>query len=252
MQPNDPFKKLFYHDTDYIAYRKFDYGETKDGILFLSGFKSDMNGTKAVALQQLCCAQKRNFLCFDYFAHGASTGDFSKGTIGMWLENALLVLDKLTAGPQILVGSSMGGWLMLLVALLRPERVKALVGIAAAPDFSEDLIWEKLSAQDQIKLLEEGEILLDDDYCTSNFLIHRDFIIEARKHLLLRDTININCKVRLLHGMHDVDVPYDTALQLAKRLTSQDVTLHLVKNGGHRLSEPAEMALLESVVQELF
>ncbi|MBX6366611.1 MAG: alpha/beta hydrolase [Rhodospirillales bacterium] len=236
-------------DGERIAYRRLPGKEP--GIVFLGGFMSDMTGTKATALEAFCKARGQAFLRFDYFGHGASTGAFRDGTIGRWRDDALAVIDRLTEGKLILVGSSMGGWIMLLAALARPERVAALVGIAPAPDFTEDLLWPSFSPEEQRRLLAEGAITIASQYDPRGYIVSRRLIEEGRNHLLLSRTIDIACPVRLLHGMKDEDVPWKTSLRLAERLVSEDVRVTLVKNGDHRLSTGADLALLQRTLEEL-
>lgn len=218
--------------------------------MFLGGFMSDMTGTKATALEAFCKARGQAFLRFDYFGHGASTGAFRDGTIGRWRDDALAVIDRLTEGKQILVGSSMGGWIMLLAALARPERVAALVGIAPAPDFTEDLLWPSFTPEEQRRLLAEGAITVPSQYDPRGYTVTRRLIEEGRDHLLLARTVKIASPVRLLHGMKDEDVPWETSLRLAERLASEDVRVTLVKNGDHRLSTEADLALLQRTLEE--
>src|SRR6516225_7267209 len=178
-------------------------GRNPPGVVFLPGFRSDMNGIKATALAGHCRTRDHAFLRFDYFGHGASSGDFRAGTIGRWLEDALAVIDHLTEGPLILVGSSMGGWIALLAALARPGRVKALIGIAPAPDFTEDLIWARLSEAQKRQLLESGELATPSAYEADVIPITLRMVEEGRRHLLLRNPIPLVCPVRILHGMED-------------------------------------------------
>jgi pimeloyl-ACP methyl ester carboxylesterase len=221
------------------------------GIVFLGGFKSDMTGTKASVLDDFCAARGLGFLRFDYSGHGASSGDFLDGTISRWFADALAAFDRLTEGPQILVGSSMGGWIMLLVALARPARVKGLVGLAAAPDFTEELIWRRLSAADRAQLMDEGRIEQPSEYSPEPTVITRALVEDGRKHLLLDDRIGIDAPVRLLHGLADPDVPHQVSLRLQAALTAQDVVASLIKDGDHRLSRPQDLARLCAAVEEL-
>jgi pimeloyl-ACP methyl ester carboxylesterase len=233
-----------------IAYRR-EAGRNPPGILFLCGFRSDMSGTKAVRLSEDCQAKDRSCLRFDYFAHGESSGDFRAGTIGRWRDDALAVLDELTEGPQILVGSSMGCWLALLAALARPERVAGLIGIAGAPDFTEDLIWDKMTARQRRQLVEEGEVVHESPYSSAPIPFTRVLIEEARNHLLLRGPIDLSCPIRLLHGMRDPDVPYRTSLRLAECLAGDEVVVELIEDGDHRLSREADLLRLLDTVDEL-
>jgi pimeloyl-ACP methyl ester carboxylesterase len=221
------------------------------GIVFLGGFMSDMTGTKATALEAFCRARGQAFLRFDYFGHGASSGAFRDATIGRWRDDALAVLDQLVEGPQVLVGSSMGGWMMLLAALARPDRVAALVGIAPAPDFTQALMWPGFSPEQQRRLVGEGEITVPSQYDSRGYTITHRLIEEGRRHLLLGGTIPLTCSVRLLHGMADPDVPWEMSLRLADRLASEDVTITLVKHGDHRLSTESDLALLYRAIEPL-
>jgi pimeloyl-ACP methyl ester carboxylesterase len=232
-----------------IAYHQLD-GKAP-GVIFLGGFMSDMTGTKARRLQAFCAARGQAYLRFDYFAHGASSGSFADATVGRWREDALAVLDRLTAGPQLLVGSSIGGWLMLLVALARPERVAGLVGIAAAPDATEALMWAKFPPELRARILGEGAARVPSAYNAEGYLFTRKLIEEGRRHLLMAKPVAIARPVRLLHGMRDPDVPWQTSLALADRLESRDVSVTLVKDGDHRLSTESDLTLLERTLAAL-
>ena len=210
-----------------------------------------MNGIKATALAGHCRSRDHAFLRFDYFGHGASSGDFRAGTIGRWLEDALAVIDRLTEGPQILVGSSMGGWIALLAALARPGRLKALIGIAPAPDFTEDLIWARLSEAQRRELLERGELAAASAYEADPIPITLRLVEEGRRHLLLRGPIRLSCPVRLLHGMEDPDVPYQTSLRLVERLTGTEAVVELIEDGDHRLSRPQDLTRLFAAVDAM-
>jgi pimeloyl-ACP methyl ester carboxylesterase len=232
-----------------IAYRRL--AGAAPGIVFLGGFRSDMSGTKALFLEDYCRRRERAYLRFDYFGHGASSGDFAVGTIGRWRDDALAVIDSLTEGPQILAGSSMGGWIMLLAALARSERVAALVGIAAAPDFTEDLLPARLSGPQRQMLQQEGLVVLPSDYDPAGYLYSRALIEDGRRHLLLRGPIALAAPVRLLHGLADASVPWQTSLRIAERLTGRDVTVTLVKDGDHRLSTEADLTRLAQILDGL-
>ena len=221
------------------------------GVVFLGGFRSDMTGTKAVALEDYCRRRGQAFLRFDYRGHGVSSGRFEDGTIGAWADDALLCFDRLTQGPQVLVGSSMGGWIMLLVAHARLARIHGLVGIAAAPDFTEDLMWDAFMPEERARLLGDGVIEQPSDYSAEPHRITLGLIEEGRRHLLLRAPIPIDCSVRLLHGIDDADVPWETSVRLARQLTGPDVTVTLVKGGDHRLSGESDLVRLRATVEEL-
>ena len=231
-----------------IAFRRTP-GRTP-GVVFLGGYKSDMTGTKALALEAHCQARGRAFLRFDYQGHGASGGRFEDGTIGSWTEDALAVLDAATEGPQVMVGSSMGGWIMLLAALARPDRVAGLVGIAAAPDFTEDLIWDRLSPEARARMLAEGRIEEPSDY-GEPYVYTRALVEDGRSRLLLRGPIPFRGPVRLLQGQRDPDVPWQTALRIAELVDGDDVRTVLLKDGDHRLSRPGDLDLLCRTVDEV-
>ena len=221
------------------------------GILFLGGYRSDMTGNKALFLEEYCRRRGRAYVRFDYFGHGASSGDFAAGTIGRWREDAIAVTDSLTAGPQILVGSSMGGWIMLLAALARPARIAALVGVAAAPDFTEELLPRRLSPAQWREVHERGTIILPSDYDPAGYFYTRLLIEDGKRHLLLGAPIALDMPVRLLHGLADASVPWQLSLRLAERLASRDVAVTLVKDGDHRLSKPADLARLAQMLDAL-
>ena len=220
------------------------------GVMFLGGFMSDMTGTKAVALEDFCCKRGQAFLRFDYQGHGQSSGRFEDGSIGTWSEDAIAALDELTEGPQILVGSSMGGWIMLLAALARPARVAALVGISAAPDFVTRM-WDEFTPEIRRTIVMEGVYRAPSQYSAAPYAITHKLIEDGRRHLLLGKPIPLRCPVRLLHGMKDPDVPWDTSLALAGALKSTDVDVIFAKEGDHRLSTPADLERLFATVASL-
>ncbi|MBI3452817.1 MAG: alpha/beta hydrolase [Rhodospirillales bacterium] len=222
------------------------------GAVFMGGFMSDMTGAKALTLEAFCRARGQAFLRFDYQGHGASSGRFEEGTIGLWRDDALAAFDRLTEGPQVLVGSSMGSWIATLVALARPERVAGLVTIAAALDFTEDLMWAKFPPEAQMVLETEGVIYEPSAYSDTPYAITKHLIDDGRRHLLLRDEMIPFAKpVRLLHGMQDPDVPWQRSLLIAEKLASDDVRVILLKDGDHRLSRDSDLALLAQTVGEL-
>lgn len=217
-------------------------------VVFLGGFMSDMSGTKASALDQFCRARGQAYLRFDYSGHGGSSGAFIDGTIGGWADDACFAINQLIDGECVLVGSSMGGWIMLLVAIRMSERVKGLVGIAAAADFTEDLIADQFTSEQKEMLEKNGIIYEPNDYDDQPTPITRALIEDGRKHLLLRQRIPLDCPVRLIHGMKDPDVPWQTSLRISQMLASGDVEIQLVKDGGHRMSEPPD---LDRIIQTL-
>ncbi len=212
-------------------------------VVFLPGFRSDFTGAKAQAVAAQCAAAGVGCLLLDYSGHGQSEGAFTDGTIGRWTEDALTLIDALTSGPLVLVGSSMGGWIALLVALRRARRVVGLIGLAAAPDFTEDLMWAAMMPAERARLRDEGVLLAPSAYGEPT-PITRGLIEDGRRHLVMTGPIAIQCPVRLLHGQRDPDVPWETALRLSDRLRSDDVQVTLVKDGDHRLSRPQDLALL--------
>ena len=220
-------------------------------IVFLPGFKSDMAGSKATHLRDWAATQGRAMLRLDYAGHGASGGAFEDGTIGSWTEDASAVISARTQGPVLLVGSSMGGWIALLLASAISDRIAALVGIAAAPDFTETLLWNGLNAAERANLLADGYIERPSIYGENPYRFTRALIEDGRHHRLLDGPIPLTCPVRLLQGQRDDDVPWPTALRIAEQLASDDVEITLVKDGDHRLSRPQDLALLTRTVAAL-
>lgn len=216
-------------------------------IVFLPGYMSDMEGGKAVALHDWARGQGRAMLRLDYAGNGASEGRFVDGTLASWRDDVLLLIDRLIEGPVVLVGSSMGGWLALLVALARPDRVAGIVGIAAAPDFT---TWGFTDA-DKALLHTEGRIEEPTPYGDQPYVTTLAFWQSGQALLLLEDDIAIDCPVRLLHGQCDPDVPWEIALRTAGRLRSSDVQTLLIKDGDHRLSRDSDIAVLIRTVVSL-
>jgi pimeloyl-ACP methyl ester carboxylesterase len=214
------------------------------GVVFLGGFRSDMGGTKALALQDWASARGRAFLRFDYSGHGESSGAFEDGCIGDWFGDALAAFDALTEGPQVLVGSSMGGWIALLLARARPDRVAGLVGIAAAPDFTEDSLWSGMTEAERATLAAEGRIERPSEYSEGPYVFTRKLVEDGREHLVLRAPLPLPCPVRLLQGTEDADVPPSVALRLLDHATGPDIRLTLVKGADHRFSSPQCLDLL--------
>jgi pimeloyl-ACP methyl ester carboxylesterase len=210
-----------------------------------------MTGTKASFLEGYCRGRGHAFVRFDYFGHGASSGNIALGTVGRWAEDAVAVLDALTEGPQILVGSSMGGWVILLAGLARTERIHALLGIAAAPDFTEDLVWRRLDPAQQQECRETGKVTLPSRYDPGGYTYQLGLFEDGRRHLVMRTEIPLLCPARLLHGMLDEAVPWQTSLRLAECLASHDLVLTLIKEGDHRLSSKADLSRLAATLDEL-
>lgn len=227
------------------------------GLFWLSGYKSDMKGTKAAALAHWAEQAGRACIRFDYSGHGESGGDFSDSTIGRWLADALAVFDACCRDPQILVGSSMGGWLaLLMVRALRarrqagPASVAGLVLVAPAVDFTEELMWKRFTPAIKRELEEKGFWARPSEYSAEPYLVTRQLIQEGRNHLLLAGMIETGCPVRILQGVEDPDVPWRHAVELVSRLASDDVVLTLVKDGDHRLSRPEDIERLIRAVAE--
>ena len=234
-------------DGETIAYLARD-GKAP-GVLWLGGFKSDMAGTKAEALDAWAARRGRAYTRFDYFGHGHSSGDFAQGTISRWRDDAAAVLDMLR-GPQILVGSSMGGWIALLLARARPGRVAGLLLIAPAPDFTEALMWEQMPPDVRQTILEKGEWQRPSTYGEAPYPITRTLIEDGRKNLLLGGPIPVSCPVRILQGMQDPDVPWQHTMKLMDHLPG-NLVLTLVKEGDHRLSTAADLTRMEAALEAL-
>jgi pimeloyl-ACP methyl ester carboxylesterase len=227
------------------------------GLFWLGGFKSDMRGTKAGALADYAARTGRAFVRFDYSGHGESRGDFTEGTISRWLEEARAVFDTRAKGPQIVIGSSMGGWIALLLArslTSKPARGASFAGlvlIAPAPDFTEDLMWAQFSPEIRREIETKGSWLRPSAYGEEPYPITRTLIEDGRKHLLLDKPIEVGCPVRILQGVLDPDVPYAHAMKLVSCLAQDDVVLTLVKDGDHRLSRPEDIDRLLRTIDEL-
>ncbi len=211
--------------------------------VFLPGFRSDMTGAKAMLTEAFCAEHGTACLRLDYSGHGTSGGAFTDGTIGRWADDALMLIDHLTEGPLVLVGSSMGGWIALLLALARPARMAGLIGIAAAPDFTEELMWQAMMPDERAQLERDGVLHLPSPYGDPT-PVTAALIADGRNRLLLGRPVPLGCPVRLLHGQRDLDVPWQTTLRLTERLESEDVQVTLIKDGDHRLSRPSDLALL--------
>ena len=242
-------ERLTRPDGHEIAFRR-ERGTTP-GIVFLIGFNSAMTGTKATWLAERCHAEGRAFLRFDPFGHGESSGRLAEGTVGRWAADAIAMIDALTEGPQLLVGSSMGAWIASLAALARPQRVAGLVGIAAAPDFTRELIEPSLPPAAREALAREGVWLRPSAYGPNPYPISRLMLEEAREHLLLPRRLRFDFPVRLLHGLADPDVPASLSLRLAHAIDGADVSVTLIPGGDHRLSSPADLDLLGRTIDQI-
>jgi pimeloyl-ACP methyl ester carboxylesterase len=230
------------------------------GLFWLGGFKSDMKGTKAEALDSWAAGQGRACIRFDYSGHGESGGDFGDGTISRWLEESVAVFEQFCRGPQIVIGSSMGGWMALLLARELNRRAKngapsaggvaGMVLIAPAPDFTEVLMWQRFPPEIRKQIEETGAWSRPSEYSEDPYLITRALIEDGRKHLLLNGLVETGCPVRILQGVKDPDVPWQHATELVSRIARDDVVLTLVKDGDHRLSRPEDIDRLIAAVSE--
>lgn len=220
-------------------------------IVFLGGFRSDMMGTKAMAIEAWARAAGRSFLRFDYSGHGESSGDFLAGCIGDWAADAEAAIRSLTAGPVILVGSSMGGWISLLMAQRLVGRIVGLVTVAAAPDFTEDSMWAGFSAEQRAELAKRGQVALPSDYSDDPYIITRRLIEDGRSHLVLRAPLHLPFPVRFLQGTADADVPMTVALRLFGHVAGPDLRLTLVKDADHRFSTPECLSLILRSVEDV-
>jgi pimeloyl-ACP methyl ester carboxylesterase len=226
------------------------------GLFWLSGFNSDMQGTKALALDAWAAEAGRACVRFDYSGHGTSGGKFIEGTIGRWLEESIAVFSAFCQGPQIVIGSSMGGWMALLLARETARRrgtgragLAGLVLIAPAPDFTEELMWKTFAPEIRAEIESKGVWLRPSQY-GEPYPVTRALIEEGRNHLLLGGAIDVGCPVRILQGAKDPDVPWQHAFALAHRLPAEDVVLTMIQDGDHRLSRPQDIARLIAAVQE--
>lgn len=237
---SDAGRRLAFHRT----------AGTAPGIVFLGGFKSDMTGTKARHLETWAQAQGRAFLRFDYSGHGQSSGEFTKGCIGDWAADAMAVLTALTDGPQVLVGSSMGGWIALLLARAMPDRVAGLVTIAAAPDFTEDSMWAGFSDAQKAALAADGQIAIPSDY-GDPYIITQRLIEDGRQHLVLRSPLSLPVPVRMLQGTADTSVSTDTALRLLDHADGPDLRLTLTQGADHSFSSPDNLIQITTAIEEV-
>lgn len=234
--------------------RKIAYNRTTGigpGVVFLGGFRSDMDGSKALFLKDWAAHAGREFLRFDYSGHGVSSGDFLDGCIGDWFEDAKELIETVTSGPQVLVGSSMGGWISLLLAREIPEKICGLVGIAAAPDFTEDSMWAGFSDAQKALLAKEGSVALPSDYSDEPYTITRRLIEDGRNRLVLRDRLPLPFPTRFLQGTDDTDVPVSVAMRLLEHVDGPDVRLTLSKGADHRFSTPDCLAMIAEAVEEV-
>ncbi|MFK5998831.1 MAG: alpha/beta hydrolase [Rhodobacterales bacterium] len=232
-----------------IAYRKT--SGIGPGVVFLGGFKSDMEGTKAVYLESWARDTGRAFLRFDYSGHGASSGRFEDGSIGEWADDAQQLIERQTEGLQILVGSSMGGWIALLMAKRIAQKIAGLVGISAAPDFTEDSMWANFTDVQKQTILADGCLALESDYSDAPYIITRKLIEDGRTQLVLRTPLSLPFPVRLLHGTADADVDMSVPLRLLDHAQGDDLRLTLVKCADHRFSELDHLAMIRRAIHSV-
>ena len=231
--------------NDYIEYNKVE-GDV-GSVVFLHGFRADMEGRKPMMLENLCKEYGIGFMRFDYFGHGKSSGDFNACNISTWLQNAIDVIDNLTTGKQVIIGASLGGWLMLLLAMQIPDRIAGLLGIGSAPDFTEKLFWKHASEDVKNTLMETGVYYPENE----EYPYTLNLIEDGRKHIVLDGPIDIDVPVRLLHGMKDDRVPYEFSIDVAKKLTSQDVHINIIKDSEHRMWEDDATIAIKRYMLEL-
>ena len=227
----------------------------KDGadlpiVMFCGGYRSDMNGTKATYLEEQCKARGQGYVRFDYSGHGESEGAFEDGTIGSWADDACDVLDHVANSPVILVGSSMGGWIALILAKRRAGKVQGVVGLAAAPDFTEDF-FGRFTPEQQETLMSTGFVEIPNDYSDQPYHYTKKFYEEAKTHLLLTEHQHIDFPVRLIQGMKDKDVPWETAVKIEKNYKGAEVDILFVEDGDHRLSRPEDLELINREIESL-
>lgn len=245
--------KLYNRTQDkFIVYNNYTINSTNvPPVIFLHGLMSGMHSSKALYLIDYCEKNNYNFIVFDNFGHGLASGQFKDETISSWLEGVSLVLDELIDKEAIIVGSSMGGWLALLAALKYPEKIKGLICLAPAPDFTED-IWQNISNDDRHKMKEKGVLEISGKSCNYTYPISHKLIEDAKKHLLLtKKKIEINIPVHLIHGMLDDDVPYNISLKLLEKITSKQVVMKLIKDGWHNLSRIEDLQIISNSLEEI-
>lgn len=212
------------------------------GVVFLPGYRSDMASTKATHLSEFCRRQNIPLTRFDYFAHGATGGDFMDFAISRALADTLEILDRVAIGPQIIIGSSMGGWLGLLAAVERREQIQGLVGIAAAPDFTTRILHGKMTEEQREEIEREGVIWVHSDYYQNDYPMTLRFILDGNAHAILEHPIPLDMPIHLLQGQEDAEVPWETAIAIAERVASSTVTVTLIKDGDHRLNRDQDLS----------
>jgi hypothetical protein len=246
--------KLYHTDkNEFITYNKCIAAKKNlPLVIFLHGLMSDMNGTKALFFENYCKKHYYNYVKFDNFGHGKSSGEFLNQTISSWLMGFQLILEQIVKRPAIIIGSSMGAWIAILAALKFPDKVKSLICLAPAIDFTEELIWQKLSDLEKKQMEEQGWLEVGGEGCHNKYPIAYPLILEARNHLLLNlNNINLNIPIHLIHGMLDVDVPYTISTRLARKITGDNLVIKLIKNGDHKLAQENDLVIMGNSLNEL-
>ncbi len=234
-----------------LAYHLYQGDKSRPTIVFLPGYRSDMMGSKALFLQNWAEINNISYLRLDYSGHGQSDGEFEQGTIGQWTKDALFIIDHITKGPLVVVGSSMGGWIGLLVATKRPERVMAFLGIAAAPDFTKWVWDEELTNEQRERCKQEGRLVEDSPYSDQPDVMTYGLFEDGKNHLLLDAPIPFENQVILLHGKADHEVPWKIAEKIKSRLNPGQCTIHYIEDGEHRLSRDQDMDILAREIKKL-
>ncbi len=237
---------LFLQNDQKLSFRHVP-GQKETEVLFMHGTLSDKNASKSLFLEDFCKRNQIGYTAFDFIGHGDSSGKYTDGTIGIWLENALEIIDRVTQRDLILVGSSMGGWISLLAARMRPKRIKAVVGLAAAADFTID-VWNSFSEKQKKEIHDKGVIYTPNGWTEQGDPWTVTLFEDAKKYLLLngKGSLDIDCPITLIHGQQDNCVPIKTAFEIMDCAKTENVKVIVLKNSGHRLSEPHELAVLEA------
>ncbi len=237
-----------------IAYNKLIIDKSQAPcFIFSHGYMSDMNGTKALYIEEYCKKKSYNYIRFDNFGCGNSSGDFIQQTISAWTKGLIMVVNALCNGPVFLIGSSLGAWISFLATLALPKKILGIISISAGFDFTEELIWQTLTQEDK-EILERNEIYYacgTNPECVTKYPIKMSLIEDGRKNLILNNKIDISCPVHLIHGMQDKDVPYTISTRAAEKLVSSNVVLKLIKDGAHNLSRPSDLEIIYHSIDEM-
>ncbi len=240
----------YINNLAYVHSKASGKGLELPAIMFLGGFKSDMNGTKAIYLEEQCKSRGQEFVRFDYSGHGLSGGEFINGTIGSWKNDALEIIDNIITRDVILVGSSMGGWISLLLLSERLQQIKGMVGIAAAPDFTKDI--KAMMSDEQRSMLEKtGQLEMANDYSDEPYIFTKALLDDGAKCSVLDKQHNVNIPITLIQGKQDADVPWEKALKIQERFKNSDVEIIFIDDGDHRLSRPCDLETIDKAVMSL-